>query len=453
MSRRVVVSGIGPVSGLGLGRRAHAEALRAGRSAIGPITRFESEGFACQLGAEVPPFKIRDHVPKSYRKATKVMARDIELAVVAADLAARDAGLVTPGTDAQGGRGDGFRPSYPAERFGAHVGAGLIAADLDELTLALTEAVDDHGDFDIHRWGREGMGHLTPLWLLKYLPNMLACHLTIVHDAQGPSNTITCAETSGALCVGESLRVIQRDDADCCFCGGAESKLNPMAFLRQEFAGRLAPLAAAAAEAAGRPPVRSFSRCAAGTVIGEGGGILVLEALESCLERGGATPLAELVGFGASHTHHPEDFNRSPDPEGRAITSAARRALEEAGVGPEAVDLIIPGGFGEPAWDAAEVAGLRRLFGERLAEVPIVSNKPQVGNCVAGASAIDLCVAAEAIAEQRVPATGARPEPLEGLAPPRESHERPLRHVLAVTPGFGGQNAAILLKRYEEGSP
>src|SRR5690606_15661492 len=115
----------------------------------------------------------------------------------------------------------------------------LIAADLDELTMALNESRKEDGSFDIHHWGAEGMRNLTPLWLLKYLPNMLACHVTIIHDVRGPSNTITCAEASGGLSFGESLRVIQRGAADACFCGGAESKVNPMTFYRQVLTGRL----------------------------------------------------------------------------------------------------------------------------------------------------------------------------------------------------------------------
>ena len=134
------------------------------------------------------------------------MSRDIELAVIAAELACLDAGLVTHSNT----NGSGNKPTYASTRMGAHIGAGLIAAELNELTAALSEATDSQGRFDYHQWGKEGLGHLTPLWLLKYLPNMLACHVTIIHDAQGPSNTITCGEASALLSIGESLRVIQR---------------------------------------------------------------------------------------------------------------------------------------------------------------------------------------------------------------------------------------------------
>jgi len=177
MSRRVYLTGVGPVSGLGLGIESNWDGLRSGASAIAPVRAFDASAMGSPIAAEIPEgFKVRDFVPKSYRKGTKVMARDIELAVAAADLAARDAGLVTKGTDPEG------EPSYSPDRVGCHIGAGLIAADLDELTSALVMSKDADGKFDIHHWGQEGMTHLTPLWLLKYLPNMLACHVTIIHD-------------------------------------------------------------------------------------------------------------------------------------------------------------------------------------------------------------------------------------------------------------------------------
>ncbi|MEL7087302.1 MAG: beta-ketoacyl synthase N-terminal-like domain-containing protein, partial [Planctomycetota bacterium] len=165
MSRRVYLTGVGPVSGLGLGIKANWDGLRAGASALAPVRAFDASAIGSPIAGEIEEgFKVRAHVPKSYRKATKVMARDIELAVAAADLAARDAGLVTKGTDPDG------TPSYAPDRVGCHIGAGLIAADLDELTAALVTSADaDPESFDIHEWGREGMNHLTPLWLLKFL--------------------------------------------------------------------------------------------------------------------------------------------------------------------------------------------------------------------------------------------------------------------------------------------
>ena len=448
MSRRVVITGLGTVTGLGLGMEPMWQALVEGRSAIGPIEAFDASGFDCRLACEVRDLKVANFVPKSYRKATKVMARDIELAVAAADLAARDAVLVTKGTvdpkDSEATR------SYHPSRIGAHIGAGLIAADLDELTTALVEALDGNGDFDIHKWGTEGIKHLTPLWLLKYLPNMLACHVTIIHDAQGPSNTITCAEASSGLSIGESLRVIQRGAADLCFCGGADSKTNPMAFLRQLMTGRYNTTAHSDPSTAVRP----FCRTAAGCVVGEGSGVAMVEALETFEARAagsGVRAYAELAGFGASQSIHPDRRNLVPDPEGAGIAQAIESALRDASIGPERIDLIVPLGLGLSETDRAEAEALRGVFGDRLGQVPLVSTKPTVGNCGAGAGAVDVCVAAKSIREQTVPAIINCTDPLPGLAAgSAPSRPHAIGHALAYSCGMGGQNAALVLRRIGE---
>lgn len=445
MSRRVYLTGVGPVSGLGLGIQPNWDALCAGDSAIARVQAFDASAMGCPVAAEVADdFKVRNFVPKSYRKATKVMARDIELAVAAADLAARDAGLVTKGT-AGGSGGDG-EPSYTPDRVGCHIGAGLIAADLDELTAALsTSAGYDNHRFDIHQWGQEGMNHLTPLWLLKYLPNMLACHVTIIHDTQGPSNTITCGEASGGLSIGESLRVIQRDQADLCFCGGAESKLNPMAFLRQVMTGRLVDDAHATDPATA---VRPFDQNAAGGALGEGGGIVTLEAAEAFDQRGGdpRNVYAEVLGFGASQTVNRETKNRTPDAEGRGIVSAVRAALREADLTPDAIDVVIPFGLGHADWDGPEAAALRTLLGDRLGKVPVLTPKANAGNLGAGSGGYDLCLAAKVLKEQQLPPIPNRPAPLDGLG---ATAAEKLDVALVFATGLGGQNTAIVLKRFE----
>lgn len=435
MSRRVYLTGVGPVSGLGLGIESNWKALCDGESAIAPVRAFDASAMGCPVAAEVAEdFKVRDFVPKSYRKGTKVMARDIELAVAAADLAARDAGLVTKGT-----AGADDEMSYTPDRTGCHIGAGLIAADLDELTAALVTSADDDGkNFDIHQWGQEGMTHLTPLWLLKYLPNMLACHVTIIHDTQGPSNTITCGEASGGLSIGESLRVIQRGQADLCFCGGAESKLNPMAYLRQVMTGRLVKDA--------DTPIRPFDQHAAGGALGEGGGIVTLESVDGFEKRGGdiSKVYAEVLGFGASQTVNRETKNRTPDPEGRGIVNAVKAALREAGLEPDAIDVVLPFGLGHPDWDGPEAAALRTLLGDRLASVPVVTPKAYVGNLGAGSGGYDLCLAAQILKTQTLPKMTDRPTPLAGLG---ATSADKLDVALVFATGLGGQNTAIVLKK------
>jgi 3-oxoacyl-[acyl-carrier-protein] synthase II len=442
MTRSVVISGIGPVSGLGLGIDPTWEGVLAGRSAIGRIQAFDPSGFGCQVGAEVESFKINKFVPKSHRKATKVMARDIQLAVVAADYAARDAQLLTQGTDPDGGKNGDFKPTYDPARVGCHIGAGLIAADLDELTGALIEARKDDGSFDIHKWGSEGMQHLTPLWLLKYLPNMLACHVTIIHDNQGPSNTITCGEASAMLSIGESLRVIQRGKADLCFCGGAESKMNPMVYYRQQLTGRLTTAGNDDPENAVRP----YDQSAAGTVAGDGGGIVMLEALETYQERGGETAYAQVVGFGASQSVNREAKNMEPDPQGKAVVTSVNAALKESGIEADQIDMVVGFGCGLASWDQAEANGLKTVLGERLKEVPVLALRAMVGNCGAGGGGLDIAIAAKALREQVVPAVMNRETPIDGLSGNAPSKDAELNHVLVFNMGFGGQHTAMILK-------
>src|SRR3954466_3879581 len=264
--RRVVITGVGVVSPLGIGARAHWEGVVEGRPGVKRITAFDPAGFPSQVAGEAPAYKIGDFVPKSYRKATKVMARDIELAVIAADDAFKDSGLKSAAYTES--------PDFDGTRFGCNIGAGLISCDLNELTGALTTSRDDASTnrLDLKKWGRDGMQQLTPLWLLKSLPNMLACHVTIVHQLRGPSNTITCADASSHLAIGEAFRTIQRGDADLAICGGAESKVNPMGLIRQVLIKRLTDKNDEPGES-----VRPFDVDASGTAVGEGGGLLILE--------------------------------------------------------------------------------------------------------------------------------------------------------------------------------
>lgn len=433
MKRDVYITGVGPVCGLGLGIDQLWPRLLAGETAIAPVRAFDASAFGSSIAAEVPAeFSIKDFVPKSYRKATKVMARDIEIAVAAADLAAKDAGLSTA-TDPDA------KPCYNPAHIGCHIGAGLIAADTDELTAALIQSQRADGSFDIHHWGAEGMKNLTPLWLLKYLPNMLACHVTIVHDLQGPSNTITCAEASGGLSFGESLRVIQRGQADACFCGGAESNLNPMSFIRQVFTGRLSkrnddPTGA----------VRPFDQQADGTVVGEGGGILILESAETYAKRGGKKAYARVLGFGASQSLNPAKRSQQPASDGRGPMLAIKAALRDAQLDANDIDAIIPFGCGHPEWDAAEASAIKAVFGDRAAQVPVVSTKAAIGNCSAGAGALDLAIAAKALREQTLPTIVNRDQPIEGMATKQPGK---LERLLVFTTGFGGQNTAAILQR------
>jgi len=435
----VVITGLGPITAFGTGIDPLWDAMCEGKSAIARLTAFDASGFACHVGAELPAdaFSVRQVVPKSYRKSTKVMCRDIELAVGAAAIAVQHAGLVTKGVDPD------QPPTIPGERVGCQIGAGLIAAEVHELGMALAPCKKDDGTFDMHRWGELGMQDLTPLWLLKYLPNMLACHVTIVHGCQGPSNTITCCEASSALSLGESMRVIERGAADACLTGGVESRLNPMAFARQLLAGRLAD---SPDDVDPATLARPFDPNATGTVLGEGGGILVVESGESAARRG-ATPIAAVTGFATTQSFCPDTVGLRIETDDASLRDVIEIALANAKVSPDDVDAIVPLGSSIPATDAAESAAIRACLGDRAAKVPIVTTVPFVGNCSAGNGGVALCVAARCVETQRLPArlntSGA-----DGLdADARPAVDTKLDTVLVMTTSQGGQNAAVVLRK------
>lgn len=436
MTRDVVISGLGAVTGFGYGVNALWEGLYAGKSAIRRITRFDPSGHPCQAGAEAAGFSAKDHVPKHYRKFLKVMARDIELAVGAAKAAVEDAGIIT-----RAAAEEVAAPTYPPPRVGCQIGAGLIAAEIPELASALVTATDDSGRFSYEKWGESGMDNLTPLWLLKYLPNMLACHVTILHEACGPSNTITCGEASGILSIGESMRVVERGDADLCFSGGAESKINPMGLLRMHLAGRLAPVRAESGDESLWRHVRPFDSEARGTVLGEGAGILLVEAEDTASARGGK-PACRLLGFGAGHSPMSDD----PVKRAEGLVAAIENALDDAGARPDEIDAVIPRAIGEPNSDEEEAAALRRVFADRVYDLPIVTMTPNIGDTVAGWGGVATAVGAMCLKHQMLPARLHAGSPRSGLqAGAADPRDAPLRRVLVCSGSLGGQNGAIVL--------
>ncbi|HEY3241981.1 MAG TPA: beta-ketoacyl-[acyl-carrier-protein] synthase family protein [Phycisphaerae bacterium] len=442
MKRRVVITGLGVATPIGIGIDPVWEGLLSKRCGLKRIAAFDASGLASGVGGEIPAFKMTDYVPKSYRKSVKVMSRDIEIALLCAYEAVRNAGLKTKCL-IERGEAEGA-PNLDSTRFGANIGAGLICADLNELAGALATAQDPAGQFSLVRWGREGMENLTPLWLLKFLPNMLACHVTIVHDAQAPSNTITCGEASSHLAIGEAFRTIARGAADVCICGGAESKMNPMGVARQQLLGRMAARHGGDGARACRP----FSADRDGIVASEGGGLVILEVLEHAQARG-ARIYAELVGFGATANTHGW---RQPDPQGQGIANAIRAALKDGECAPEQIGLIGAFGAGTKDHDASEAAAWRSVFGDQLSKVPALAIKGSIGNNGAGSGAIEFAVLTMALHHKTVPPSlnTAPSDPKCGL---RFVQDDPIdaRVSAAVSVAYalgGGQNAALVIKRF-----
>lgn len=439
--RRVVITGLGPLTPIGIGAQEFWNGLLERRCGIRRIQFFDPSRFDSQISGEIADVSLGNYVPKNYRKAGKIMARDIVLAVAAAYEAVRDAGLQTK---CLVDRGEAPAVNVDSTRLGANIGAGLICADLPELAEALSTAVVDD-EFKIVRWGAEGMHNLTPLWLLKFLPNMLACHVTIVHDCQGPSNTVTCGEASSHLAIGEAFRTIQRGVADVCICGGAESKGNPMALLRQSLGKRLSTRNDTP-ETACRP----FGRDRDGTVTSEGGGLLILEELEHA-QRRGARIYGEIVGFGAANDAYAAQQPPPPHPEGRGLVLAARKALRDAGIGVDEIDLVSAAACGLRDHDAMEARAINTILGERVAHTPVLAIKGALGNNGAGSGAIDITAAVLAMHNNTLP--GVRNcEALDDQAEFRvhtgEAVDARIRAVLCNAYALsGGQCASLVMRK------
>ncbi len=436
-SARVVVTGLGAVSPLGLSASETWAGLCAGRCGIARITAFDPTGLPCELAGEVPEYRIQDYVPKTHRKATKLMCRDIELAVIAARDAIASSGLVTKGVDPE-------HVNVDPTRVAVNIGAGMIGCDMTELAPAVGASTTD-GRFDIGKWGKQGLELITPLWLLKYLPNMLACHISIIHDIQGPSNSITCAEASAHLAIGEAAQVVARGDADIALAGAAETKVHPLLLVRQFLLHRMA-----AHKDATETACRPFDADAQGSIFGEGAGMVVLERLEHARKRG-ARILAELVGVGQSHSISPAYERLEPD--GKGLQIALEKAMEDAGIGPEELDLVIPHGTGVPQDDRAEARAIAAALGPAVRRVPVWPTKSMLSTTGAASGALDLVAAVQAITEGLIPAARNFAGPAEGCdlniaTAPRQGR---IRHALCCSYTHGGQTAALVIKRFDEG--
>lgn len=420
-SRRVVITGIGVVSAAGIGRQAYWEHLAAGRSGIGPPTSLDLTGFPCRLVAEVKEFDARRLVAQ--RKAVKVMCREIQLAVGATQLALEDAKLLG---------------HLEPERTGVNFGAGLMVSDIDELGAAFSRSLDGQGRFELKRFGREGLASLFPLWLLKYLPNMHACHISIFYDCQGPNNTITAGDCSAVQAIGEAMHIIARGDADVFLAGGADAKLTPLNLLRYELLGWLTHHE----EAAPAP----FDRQRDGLVVGEGAVCFVLEELSHARRRQ-ARILGELIGYGCAW--EPGEIRQHRQQGGEL---AMRAALEDAGVQPGEVGVVLAHGLGLRAADLAEAQALERVFGPEDRQPPVTAIKPLTGHVSAAAGGLELAAGCLAVTKGVVPPTihcrELDPECHVNLVKDG-ARQRQVHLALVNSFSFGGQSSALLLREPE----
>jgi 3-oxoacyl-[acyl-carrier-protein] synthase II len=420
--RRVVLTGIGVVTPIGLDPASFWQSLCQGRSGIRPIRTFDASGLPVRIAGEIPDFDAKAFVAKDQRKGLRMMARTIQLAVAGAQRAMDDSKV--------------DKEKLDPTRFGVEFGAGLIASELPELAEAARVSVNcQPRSVDLEKWGTHAIETIQPLWMLKYLPNFPACHISILHNAQGPNNSITENDVAGLLAMGEAFRILRRDQADFFLVGGAESKLNPLSLVRQCL---FEPLSRRndTPEKACRP----FDRGRDGFVIGEGAGVFVMEELEHARNRG-AKIYVEVVGFGAA-------FDR--DRTGDGLARAARAALAEAGIGPEEIDHVNAHGLSEREADAWEARGLQAVFGNCKTPVPVLAAKSYLGNLGAGGSTTELAASVLGFKHNLVPPTLNYEEPdpkcpVPVVAGAPRAVTKP--YVLKVSFTQMGQCAALVIRK------
>ena len=413
MNCRVVVTGVGLVSPLGLGTEESWQQLLAGRSGIGPISHFDATQFACRIAGEVKGFDPLQFIEK---KELKKMGTFIQYAIAGSDFAVKHSCLkITPEN---------------RDRIGVYIGSGIGGFEVIEREhSALLEG---------------GPRRISPFFIPASIINLAAGFVSIRTGARGPNSATATACSASAHAIGDSFRIIQRGDADAMISGGAEAAVTPLSI------GGFAAMRALSTrndepERASRP----FDADRDGFVVGEGAGILILEALEHAQKRG-AKILAEIVGYGMSG----DAFHiTQPAEDGDGAYRVMMAALGDAGVRPEEVNYINAHGTSTPVGDRLESIAVKRAFGEHAKKVAISSTKSMTGHLLGGAGGLEAGITILALRDQIMPPTInlETPDPECDLDyVPNQARKAEVRYALSNSFGFGGTNAALLFKRYPD---
>ena len=372
--RRAVITGMGFVTPIGSTPAAFWESLRSGVTGIRKIQSFDASPLPCHIAGEIPDFVAKSVIEKSYRKALNSMARPVQLGVVASQFAMQNMGLV--------------KGSIPPERFGVEFASVMGATELNDLArMSKACTSGSRQPVDMAAYGRDAVPEMPPMWMLKYLPNMPACHVTILYDAQGPSNTLISNDSAGVEAVGEALRILRRGAADFMLVGGCESKVNPLSLSRFN---SFAPLTHDNEHPT--TAVRPFDRDATGTCLGEGAAAFGLEALEHAQKRG-ATIVAEVVGYasGMDRGH-----------KGPGLSRIIRNALNDAGIEPSDVDHVNAHGLGAKAMDAFEARAIAGVFGRATS---VFAPLNRFGNMGGASGIVELLCSVLALHHGELPGT------------------------------------------------
>src|SRR5712691_2995186 len=412
LGRRVVVTGIGLICGVGNTTPEVWQGLLAGKSGVGRITQFDASQHACRIAAEVKNFDPLNFIEK---KEVKKMGRFIHLAVAASDEAMCMSGLkVTPEN---------------CENIGVHIGSGIGGFDIIEREhTALMEG---------------GPRKISPFFIPAAIVNLAAGHVSMRFRAQGPNEATATACTTSAHSIGDSFRIIQHNDADVMIAGGSEAAITQMGI------GGFAAMRALSTrnddpEKASRP----WDKDRDGFVMGEGAGILVLEELEYAKSRG-APILAEIAGYGMSGDAY---HMTQPAPEHEGGFRVMRNAVRDAGIGADKVDYVNAHGTSTPIGDTLEAHAIRNFFGER--KIPVSSTKSMTGHLLGGGGGLEAGITVLALRDQILPPTinlvNQDPETDRMDFVPNHARKARLEYAMSNSFGFGGTNGALLFRRWSE---
>ena len=413
MDRRVVVTGLGLVTPLGTGVTKTWDSLCAGKSGVDLITRFDTESYAVKIAAEVKDFNAEDFIDK---KTAKHLDLFVQYAVAAAKMALEDANFEITEEN--------------ATRVGAITGCGLGGLP----------TIEKYHQVMLER----GPKRITPFFIPMVIPNMGAGQISIIFKVKGPNLSITTACAAGTHAVGEAYHSILRGDCDAVLTGGSESVICPMAV-----GGFNSMKALSKRNDEPQKASRPFDKDRNGFIIGEGAGILMLETLESAKARN-AKIYAEVAGSGLSG----DGFHMAAPPEdGEGAVRCMKMALDHAGLKPEDIDYVNAHGTSTPLNDMCETRALKTVFGDHAHNLAISSTKSMTGHLLGGAGGIESVFTALSIYHQTAPPTmnleNADPEcDLDYV--PNQARKMNIRAAMSNSFGFGGTNAVLIMKRYEE---
>jgi 3-oxoacyl-[acyl-carrier-protein] synthase II len=412
--RRVVVTGLGLISPLGIGVNPGWANLVAGKSGIGPVTRFDATGYDCQIAGEVKGFEPADFFPIKLSKRIDLF---VAYALAGTKMAMEDAALEIS--------------ADLAPRCGVITGCGLGGLG----------TIEHYRDILVQK----GPGRVSPFFIPMAIPNMASGQISIIFGAKGPNTVLCTACAAGTHAIGEAFKTIQRGDADVMICGGTESVITPLAL--SGFASLKAlSVRNSEPERASRP----FERDRDGFVIGEGAGILVIEGLEHALKRG-ARIRAEIAGYGLTGDAY---HMTAPPDDGEGAARCMQMALDDAGFTYKDIDYINAHGTSTPLNDVCETRAVKTVFREMAKKIPISSTKSMTGHLLGGAGGIEAVFSVKTIEEGVIPPTinYENPDPECDLDyVPNIARRKDVSVVMSNSFGFGGTNAVLIFKRYESG--